>query len=39
MITKIKDRLYNNEEEIRNILEELNCTYIRRSYIKDNPVF
>lgn len=39
MITKIKDKLYNNEEEIRNILEELNCTYIRPSYIKNNPVF
>ena len=30
MITKIKDNLYNNEEKIRDILENLNFTKIRR---------
>lgn len=39
MITKIKDKLYNNEDKIKNILELLDCTYIKKSHIKNNPVF
>jgi hypothetical protein len=39
MITKIKDKLYNNEDDILKILEELNCTYIKKSHVKENPVF
>lgn len=31
MITKIKDKLYNNEDEILNILQDLNCTFIHKT--------
>jgi DNA primase len=39
MITKIKDKLYNNEDKIRDILEDLDCTYIKKSHINGSPVF
>lgn len=39
MITKIKDKLYNNEDDIQHLLEELNCTYIKKSHVKGSPVF
>lgn len=39
MITKIKNKLYNNKDLIHNILEELDCTYIKPTYIKNKEVF
>ena len=30
MINKIKSKLMDNEDEIRNVLEEIGCTYIKQ---------
>lgn len=39
MITKIKEKLYNQNELIQSVLENLGCTYIKFCKVKGDDVF